>query len=95
MIDLLPPEGLAKFNNFCNVFKIYFKNQVVAGAVLKVGQGTVNRYLSGKILVPIKVAKKINELSAGVIEINDIYFDYKAYQYDQKTKQKQGNNTNT
>lgn len=94
-VELLPPEGLEKFNNFCNIFKVYFKNQVVAGNTLKVGQATVNRYLSGQLLVPLKVAKKINELSMGVVEINEIYFDYKAYSYDEKIKQKQSGLSNT
>lgn len=89
-IDLLPPEGLVKFNNFCNVFKIYFKNQTTAGETFKVGQATVNKYLSGRLLVPLKVAQKINEISMGVVAVSDIYFDYKAYCYDEKNKQKQG-----
>mgnify|MGYP003601086698 CR=1 FL=1 len=89
LVELLPPEGLVKFNNFCNVFKVYFKNQVEAGKAFKVGQATVNRYLSGQIILPIEVAQKINEISSGVIDVEDIYFDYKAFKYDEKMKQKQ------
>ncbi|WP_151812509.1 hypothetical protein [Acinetobacter bereziniae] len=51
-IDTLPPEGLVKLNNFRNYYKVYFKNQVVAGKFFKVNQSTFNRYLSGTLLIP-------------------------------------------
>jgi hypothetical protein len=89
IIDMLPPEGLAKLNNFQNYYKVYFKNQVVAGKFFKVNQSTFNRYLSGTLLIPHKIAKQMAEFTQGAVTEEELYFDLKAYQYDMKNSRKQ------
>ena len=84
MISRLPDEGLEKFENFNRVFKIYFKNQTDAGRILKVGQASIFKYLSGKVLLPREVADRFSKFTNGDVNADDIYFDYNAYVYDQK-----------
>lgn len=90
LIDVVPEEGKKAIKNFNNAYKIFFKNQTHAGEVLKVSQGTINRYLSGALLVPLEVAHRLEIFTNGAIPSTTIFFDYQAYLYDLKKYAKQG-----
>ncbi len=86
--DRLPEEGKEKVRNFERACKLYFKNQAIAGRVLKVTQGTINRYTAGKLLVPLEVARRFEKHTNGAITEDALFFDYKEWLYDQKIAQK-------
>jgi hypothetical protein len=79
-------RGKKAIKNFNNAYKI-FKNQTHAGEVLKVSQATINRYLSGALLVPLEVAHRLEIFTNGVIPSTTVFFDYQAYLYDLKNMQ--------
>lgn len=89
LIDVVPQEGKDAIQKFNDAYKIFFKNQTHAGEVLKVRQGTINRYLSGALLVPLEVAQRFEIFTKGVIPAQTIFFDYQAYLYDLKQQSKQ------
>lgn len=92
IFDRLPEEGKQKVINFQQAYNIYFKNQTDAGLVLKVTQGTVNRYIKGKVLIPMQVARRFEEFTKGVITEDSIFFDYDEWVYDQKMLNKKAKN---
>lgn len=89
-IDRFPPEGVKAVENFQSAFKVYFKNQTVAGKVLKVSPSTVNRYLTGSLLIPMQVANRFSIYTNGSIQVDDIFFDFSEWLYDQNELQKKG-----
>lgn len=93
--DRLPPEGQQKVENFKIAYKIYFNNQTYAGKMLKVTQGTVNRYLSGVILLPMEVATRLEEFTNGAVTVDSVFFDFNEYLYDQKEAKKRTKDTLT
>lgn len=86
--DRLPEEGKEKMDNFKKAYKVYFNNQTYAASVLKVGQVSIWRYLNGVYIVPLEVARRFQEFTKGVVDMDSISFDFNGYLYDKRQEER-------
>lgn len=80
----LPDEGKKKVEAFQSAFRIYFKNQKDAIDIFKASQESISRYLNGEILLPLEIARRFEDYTDGAVKADSIFFDYKAYKFEQK-----------
>ncbi|OTG87851.1 hypothetical protein [Acinetobacter sp. ANC 3813] len=89
MYDRLPPEGKQAVKAFGDAIRVYFKNQTLAGQVLKCHQGKISKYMQGVNLVPLEVARRFSQYTNGVLSEESIFFDYWEWVYDQAEAKKE------
>ncbi|MBU3121350.1 helix-turn-helix domain-containing protein [Acinetobacter soli] len=78
IFESLSEEAKQKVMKFRASIKLYFKTQKHAAEILGCTQPNVSRYCSGRIGVPHRIAKKLQEHTKKKVLITDIFYDRKA-----------------